>query len=168
VQVEQARVKQADANLLLARARLQVAQADLKQAEVFMDYAAIRAPYDGVVTERLIDTGDFARSAANGTTEALFTLMRETPLRIVVDIPESDAGWVRTGLEATLSVDGIKDHTSAGLVQRTAGTLDPQMHTLRIEVELNDPPHGLRPGMYGAVTITDSQPIQAARSTVSN
>jgi multidrug resistance efflux pump len=160
--VEQAHAKQAGANRLLAQARLQVAQAELKQTEVLMAYAVIRAPYDGIVTERLVNTGDFARSAASGTTEALFTVMRESPLRVVVDIPESDAGWVRTGLQATLSVDAIKDQTCVGVVRRTAEMLDPQMHTLRIEVEVTDPPEGLRPGMYGAATITDSPPIQEA------
>ncbi len=159
--VEQARLKQAHANRALAQAKLKTAQADLKQTEVLMDYAVIRAPYDGVVTERLIDTGDFARSAGNGSAEPLFTVMRETPLRIVVDIPEADAGWVRTGLPATLSVDGIQNQPCACVVRRTAEMLDPKMHTLRIEVEVTERVEGLRPGMYGAVTITDSPTEQA-------
>lgn len=155
--VEQARLKQAIANRSLAQAKLAVAHADLKQTEVLMNYAVIRAPYEGVVNERLVDTGDFARSAGNGNAEPLFTIMRETPLRIVVDIPESDAGWMRTGLPATLSVDGVKDHTCAGVVQRISETLDPKTRTLRVEVEITDAPAGLRPGMYGAIEIKESQ-----------
>ncbi len=157
-QVAQAQSEQAGANLTLAQAQLKMAQVDLKRTEVLMEYAVIRAPYDGLVTERSIDTGDFARSAANGTAEPLFTVMRETPLRIVVDIPEADAGWIRRGMPATLSVDGIKDHQCACVVQRVAEMLDPRTHAMRIEVEVTERVEGLRPGMYGAVTISDAPP----------
>lgn len=163
--VEQARLKQAHANRALAQAKFEVAQVDLKQTEVLMNYAVIRAPYDGVVNERLIDTGDFARSAGNGTAEPLFTVMRETPLRIVVDIPEADAGWVRPGMPAMLSVDGIQNHQCACVVKRVAEMLDPRTHAMRVEVEVTERVEGLRPGMYGAVTITDSPSQQAGSVT---
>ncbi len=160
--VEQARRKQAHANHVRAQSHLRVAEAELKQTDILLDYAVIRAPYDGIVTERHINTGDFARSAANGTAEPLFTVMRETPLRIVVDIPESDAGWVRRGMLATLSVDGIKDHQCACVVQRVAEMLDPRTHAMRVEVEVTEPVEGLRPGMYGAVTISSEGGARSA------
>ncbi len=161
--VEQARLKQSRANHILAQSRLKVAQAELAQVEILLDYAVIRAPYDGIVTERHVHTGDFAQSAANGTADPLFTVMRETPLRIVVDIPEVDAGWVRPGLPATLSVDGIKSHQCACVVQRVAEMLDPRTHAMRVEVEVTERVEGLRPGMYGAVTISDTPPSQPIR-----
>lgn len=160
--VEQARVKQARANHTLAQSRLKVAEAELKHVEILLEYAVIRAPYDGIVTERHVNTGDFARSAANGPADPLFMVMRETPLRIVVDIPEVDAGWVRPGLAATLSVNGIKGHQCACVVQRVAEMLDPKTHAMRVEVEVTDRVEGLRPGMYGAVTITNEQTRRSA------
>jgi multidrug resistance efflux pump len=156
--VEQARVKQARANLVLAQLHLKVAHSELKQVDILLEYAVIRAPYVGIVTERHIHTGDFAQSAASGKSVPLFTVMRAEPLRIVVDIPEADAGWMRTGLPATLSVDGIKDQPFACVVQRISEILDPSTRTLRIELELTDRTDGLRPGMYGAATITNERP----------
>lgn len=156
--VEQARLEQARANLTLAQAGLQVAQADLKHVEILIDYAIIRAPYDGVVTERRVHTGDFAQSAAGGTAQPLFSVMRTEPLRIVADIPESDAAWMRPGLRASLTVDGIPDRTFAGAIKRQSDRLDPKTRTLRVEIEIADATAPIRCGMYGAVEITDAQP----------
>jgi HlyD family secretion protein len=156
VQVEQARVEQALANVVLAKARQKVASADLKRTDVLIEYAVIRAPYDGVVTERLVNTGDFAQSATDGKSGPLFTVMRPEPLRIVADIPEADAAWMRAGLEATLTVDGIKGRTFAGTIRRLSDQLDPKTRTLRIEVELSDSADGLRCGMFGAIEIAEA------------
>jgi len=163
--VAEARVRQADANQLLAQAKLMVAKADLRATELLMEYAVIRAPYDGVVTERRIDTGDFAQSAANGKSEPLFTVMRADPLRIVVDVPESDASWIRMGQAASLRVDGIKDRVFAGSVKRCADSLDPKTRTLRVEIEISESTKGLRPGMYGMAEITAHPIDRSAQSS---
>jgi HlyD family secretion protein len=160
--VEQARLVQARANHVLAQSRLKVAQAELKQVDILLDYAVIRAPYDGIVTERHIHTGDFAQSAASGKSVPLFSMMRTEPLRIVVDVPEADAGWMRTGLPATLSVDGTKNQPLPCVVQRMSEMLDPSTRTLRIELEVTESSDGLRPGMYGAATITNERPMRSA------
>lgn len=160
--VEQARLKQARANHVLAQSRLKVAQAELKQIEILLDYAVIRAPYDGIVMERHVHTGDFAQSAASGKSAPLFSVMRADPLRIVVDVPEADAGWMRTGLLATLSVDGISGQPFPCVVQRMAEMLDPSTRTLRIELEVRGDSDGLRPGMYGAATISTPRAVRSA------
>lgn len=160
--VEQARLKQARGNHVLAQSRLKVAQAALKQVQILLDYAVIRAPYDGIVTERHVHSGDFAQSAASGKSVPLFSVMRADPLRIVVDVPEADAGWMRTGLLATLSVDGISGQPFPCVVQRMAEMLDPNTRTLRIELEVTGGSDGLRPGMYGAATITNEQGARSA------
>jgi HlyD family secretion protein len=162
VRVEQARQQQARANHVLAQSHLKVAQSELKQVDILLDYAVIRAPYDGIVTQRQINTGDFAQSAASGKSVPLFSMMRTEPLRIVVDVPEADAGWMRIGLPATLSVDGIKNQPFPCVVQRMSEMLDPSTRTLRIELELTDRTNGLRCGMYGAATITNDRPARTA------
>jgi multidrug efflux pump subunit AcrA (membrane-fusion protein) len=127
-----------------------------------LDYTVIRAPYDGIVTERHVNTGDFALSAASGKSAPLFTVMRAEPLRIVVDVPEADAGWMRTGLFATLTVDGIEEGPFACAIARMSEMLDQRTRTLRIELELTEGDSGLRPGMYGAATITNEKQMRSA------
>ncbi|MBI3463568.1 MAG: efflux RND transporter periplasmic adaptor subunit [Planctomycetes bacterium] len=154
--VEQARLVEAKTSLAVTAARLKIAQAELKQTEVLMSYAVIRAPYDGVIIERAVDTGDFAQSAVSGKLEPLFTVIRAEPYRIVADVPESDAAWVRPGLPAKLTVNGISDRVFHGDVKRQSEALDSKSRTLRVEVELTDSDDRLRPGMYGFVEIFES------------
>jgi HlyD family secretion protein len=153
VQVERARLAEARSDVVLANARLKVAEADVKRINVLVDYAVIRAPYDGVVTERLVHTGDFAQSATDERTAPLFKMMRPDPLRIIADIPEADAAWMELGLEATLIVEDIQGRPFTGTIKRLSDQLDPQTRTLRIEVELSAPTAGLRCGMYGKLEI---------------
>lgn len=154
VKVERARKTQAEADLMLATAQVKVAEASLQQTEILIEYATINAPYSGVITRRWANTGDFVRSAADGQTVPLFTLVRVDPLRIVADIPENDSSLIRDDQPATLTIDALKGRSFTGRVKRSAGVLDPKTRTLRVEVELDKPDPQLRPGMYGALTIT--------------
>ncbi len=152
--VEQAREAEAQADLKSAGARLKVAQADLKHTEVLLSYAKVRAPFAGVITRRLVDTGTFVQSAALGKPGPLFTLVRVDRLRVVTEVPETDSPWVEVGQPAVLQLNAARGHRFTGRVARLADALDPTSHTMTVEVELDDRDRKLRPGLYGEVTIT--------------
>ncbi|MCI0682660.1 MAG: efflux RND transporter periplasmic adaptor subunit [Gemmataceae bacterium] len=147
--VETARQIQAVADEKAADARLQVAQADLKHAEIMVDYATIKAPWDGVITRRLADPGDFIQSATTGKGTPLFSLARVDRLRIVSTVPEAEAGLVKIGQAASFQLHG---QPLTGKVVRLADALDSGTRTMRIEVELDAPQPTLRPGMFGSGT----------------
>lgn len=153
VQVERARVQLAQANSAHAEAQQKLAAADLKKTDVLMSYAQLRAPFAGLITHRSVDTGAFVASAVGNHSEPLFTLYRVDRLRIVVDIPESQAPLIQLGQKATLAVDALKTKSFRGTVKRTAGVLDPRTRTLRVEAELDSATDELRPGMFGSLTI---------------
>jgi HlyD family secretion protein len=154
VRVEEARRLQTGADLESAKARLSVAEADLKHAEIMADYAVIRAPYDGVLTRRFVDTGAFIQAATTGKGTPLFTLARVDRLRIVADIPEAEAGLVNIGQPATFELTALGGQSLPGKVVRFADALDSDSRTMRLEVELDAPTTKVRPGMFGSLTIT--------------
>lgn len=133
-------------------ARLKVAAADLKHMEIMVDYATIRAPYDGIITRRLVDTRTFVQSAATGKAEPLFTVARDGPLRIVIDIPEAEAALVELGLTTEFQPNGFPKPL-IGKVVRFADVLYSGTRTMRAEVELDAPVTTLRPGMFGSARI---------------
>jgi RND family efflux transporter MFP subunit len=145
-------MKQAEANERHAKARLQLAQADLKRLEVLIEYAQVKAPFAGVIVDRQADPGTFVATAASNRAEPPFTLCRMDRLRVVVDIPESQAALIRTGQPVELEVDALPDQRFTGTIRRTAGILDNRTRTLRAEAEL-DSISQLRPGMFGQITI---------------
>lgn len=118
-----------------------------------MEYAAVRAPFDGIVTRRLVDTGAFIQSAASGQPMPLLTVMRDDRKRIVIDIPESEANLVRVGQSATFRAHSLGDRPLPGKVARLADALEPSTRTMRTEVELDNPSE-VRLGAYGSATIT--------------
>jgi RND family efflux transporter MFP subunit len=154
LKVEQAKLLQAQAAVVGANARLKVAQADLQHAVILLRYSKITAPYDGVITHRLVHPGWLIQSGATGKADPLFTITRVDRLRIVTEIPESDSAWIKNGQPATLQVDAARGQRFAGKVARLADALDKKSHTMLVEVELDAPTELLRAGMYGSVTIT--------------
>lgn len=157
------KVKQADEKA--AEARLRVAEADKKHKEIEVDYATIRAPYDGILTRRLVDTRTFVQSATSGQAAPLFTVARVDRLRIVADIPEAEAGLVRIGQKASFLLSGAGQPLS-GKVVRFAGVLDSGTRTMRTEIELDAPLATLRPGMFGSAMIgSDALTLPASALT---
>lgn len=72
-------VAQADANL--AKARLELARSEVDKLKTLMEYAAIKSPYDGVVTERFVDPGALIQTGASVKTQkesSSSTLSRRT------------------------------------------------------------------------------------------
>jgi RND family efflux transporter MFP subunit len=152
--VEQAKPLQAQADLTGAKARLKVAHADMEQATILLRFGKITAPYDGIITRRLVHPGAFIQSGATGKADPVFTLAHVDRLRIVTEIPESDSAWIRLGQSATLQVDAARGQRFGGKVARRADALDKRSRTMLVEAELDAPTDLLRPGMYGSITIT--------------
>lgn len=153
--VAQAGQKQAEADFAFSQSQRKVAAATLEHTVTLMGYAKIHAPFDGTISHRGIDTGDFVTSAASSKdkAESLFTLNRVDRFRIVFDVPESAATRIRNGQKVELKVDSVKDLIFKGDVKRTTGELDVRTRTLRVEAEVTDEMNRLLPGMYGSIQV---------------
>jgi RND family efflux transporter MFP subunit len=150
--VEEARQTKAGADVTSAKARLKVAEANLAYARIMVEYARVPAPFPGVLSRRHLDPGAFVQSATTGRATPLFTLVRTDRLRIVADVPEADARWVKLGQAATLRVEAARGKTFTGRVVRFSDALDTSTRTMRVEVELSGATE-LRPGLFGSVSI---------------
>jgi hypothetical protein len=140
----------ADADVKVAKERVDVARADALGSEAMLGYAKIRAPYDGVVTGRKVNPGDLVKPAA-GTGDWLFKVAQLDPVRVVLAVPELDAELVTENMEVTLTVQARElagGPSLTGTVARTSWALETGARTLRTEVELANKDHQLRPGMY--------------------
>ncbi len=144
------------ADVSAADARLDVARADARRLEALVQYTKVRAPYDGVVTHRHVNTGDFLQPAGKGA--GVFTVARLDPVRVVVDVPEADAALVHDKTPVKLVVQALGGAELSGTVTRTSWSLDPAARTLRAEIDLPNPGERLRPGMYVYARITAELP----------
>ena len=153
----------AKANLLLAKAELEAtkqgeavakANVELNQAKVdrmktLIDYETLHAPFAGIVSERNIDTGDFVRSAEGSTGPSLFTIVQVDKVRVRMEIPESDVGFVVAGKTVVQLEFRSRDLApEATTIARIASTLMPRTRTMVAEVDLNNSEGRILSGMY--------------------
>jgi RND family efflux transporter MFP subunit len=146
----------AAADVKVSEARWAVARADRDRIAATVQYTKIRAPYDGVVTKRVVDSGAFMQP--NGGTSVVFVVVRTDPVRIFVDVPEAVAVRVKEGMPAQVRVQAQDEQEFAGKVRRFSWALDPQQRTLRVQIDLPNPDGRLRPGMYATARLTTEHP----------
>ncbi len=153
-----ARWSKAEADLTVAKDRFGVAQHERDYARTMLDYARLSAPYDCVVTQRHINTGDYVQTAAVGKGKPLYVVHRTNLMRIFVQVPESDVPWVQKGAEARVRVQVLPGRTFTGDVARTSWSVDPATRTLRAEIDLPNTDGVLRPGLYAYATLSAEMP----------
>jgi RND family efflux transporter MFP subunit len=136
-----------------ARADLEVAKADERQAKVLLDYAEIKAPYDGVVTQRNVSPGDYLLAGASTNGRPLFVLEQINPVRVFVGVPELASLFIHDGDTAFIRFQALPGITREGKVVRSGFALNPSTRTLQTEVDIANPDGRLRPGWYTTVTI---------------
>jgi RND family efflux transporter MFP subunit len=149
----EADIASAEAFLVVARANVAVAQARIEKTQTLMQYAHVVAPFDGIVSRRLVDRGAFVQSAASNRTTPLFTVQRIDKLRIFIEVPESDIAFVRPGCSAKVKPYGIEGVELIGTIARSASSLKPDTRTMRTEIDLDNSDGRLMHGMYAQVVV---------------
>lgn len=140
----------------LAQTEFVMAKASKDELSTMMEYATIRAPFNGVITERQVHPGALiqAGTTSQNSSMPLVTIMDLERVRITVAVPESDVSWITRGTPVSITVDAWKGKTWTGTVTRYANALDPNTRTMATEIEVENPDHVLYPGMYAHVTFT--------------
>ncbi len=138
-----ARVASAEAGVAQAAAGIEVARAAAQSAVIGESYATLTAPFDGVVTQKLVDPGNMATPGV-----PLVTVEDSRAFRLEVRIDESRAGLVALGQPVDVTVDGAGDRALAGRVAEVARILDPNSHAFVAKIDL-PASASLRAGMFG-------------------
>lgn len=158
VATAEAAVKEAQAALVDAQAGVAVNEAQLDEARQYVGFTAIKAPFDGVVTNRYYFNDDFVRAANGGgnvpeISNPVLRVARTDKFRVVVQLPDSDVPFLRRGEAATVVIDSLPGREFHGVVSRSALAEKYGTRTMHTEVDLLNPDGVLADGMYGDVTI---------------
>ena len=163
IQAAEASVRKVKADRKSAEATVKVAKSTVDRLKTMIDYTVMRAPYDGVVTKRMVDLGSYVQPAENNSAAMpVFVLTQISKVRIMVAVPNNNVARVHPGQSVVFdSIGGLEGQEFAGKVTRTAGTLDPKTRTMQIEVHLENPAVDrvsgkkveLKPGLYGTLTV---------------
>ena len=145
--------ERAEVDVESARAELQVAEAEERDTRVLVEYGKIKAPYDGVITQRNVSPGDYLQPGGGSGGRPLFVLEQTDPLRVFVGVPELASFYIHPGDTATIRLQAISGATREGKVVRSAFSLDASTRTLQTEIDIDNSDGHLHPGWYVTVSI---------------
>ena len=145
--VSQSQLDKSEADLKSARAQVELAAAARDQAREQWEYTSVRAPFDGVVTERFVEIGEQVQVGSK-----LVAGLSLEKLRVKTEVPSRYAQRVREDSRARVALpDG-------SWVQSTELTFfpyaDPASHTFSVRVKLPGEQHGVYPGMLVKVAFS--------------
>lgn len=140
------------ANLEVARAELQLAEARRAEARLRLDRMMVRAPAAGVVMTRHAEAGAKVMLGMDDPlSSAIVRLYNPRKLQVRVDVPLADAAKVGVGMEAEVIVGVLPDRTFKGRVTRVVNEADVARNTLQVKVVIEDPDPNLKPEMLARV-----------------
>jgi multidrug resistance efflux pump len=153
VETSQAALKEAEAVRRKTKADIGAAEAERDRVAALVGYTRLKAPYDGVVTRRNVNTDDFVQPPTGGKGDPLYIVERRDRMRVVVEVPEMAVAWVGKGAPARVRVQALQGQEFAGFVARTSYSVVGMARTLVAEIDLDNPYDRLRPGYYVTATI---------------
>ncbi len=136
-------------SLVAARARATLARKAVSDA-------VVRAPFAGVVGERLVSVGTFV---TRGTKVA--TVLRVDPLRVQLTVPALFVSEVAAGRTVSLAVDAYPGETFSGQVRFVSPALNAESRALIVEAEVANEDGRLKPGFFATARIEQATRQQA-------
>ncbi|MCS6896666.1 MAG: efflux RND transporter periplasmic adaptor subunit, partial [Nitrospira sp.] len=124
-----------------------VAEANRKAIEAQLSYTVVRAPFDGVITETLVEAGELASPG-----QPLLRMENTRHLRLEATVAEGDVKSVSPGDKVPVIIDALGGRMLTGVVARILPAGDPQTHTFTVKVDLPTTP-GLKSGMFGRLQL---------------
>ncbi len=143
----------------------EAAEAALTRTEHLVEYAQITAPYNGVITDRWVDPGALIQVATSSQSSSarIVRIMNFDTVRVTVSVPEPDCPSLRRDAGAVVTVSELPGQQFIGHIARFAWVIDPMSRTMEAEIDVPNPAHVLRPGMFAVVEISLEQPSRALR-----
>jgi len=151
---------QAISDYVAKQAAVDAAMANVARLEQLQSYEKVYAPFDGIVTARETDIG--ALISGDSSPKELFHLASVDKLRVFSSVPETSAGAIKAGADATLTADQFPGRVFHGKISRDSGSIDTR--TLNVEVDIDNTSGELLPGAYGFIHL--AMPARNAPLTI--
>ena len=133
------------------RTDIDASGAAMKRAERNLEDASIRAPFDGYVQQRMVSLGELVKAQM-----PVMTVVRVDPLKLLAEIPERMAPWIKVGQPLSLKVDAFPEKQFTATVSRISPAVNTQTRTFAFEALAPNAEALLKPGTFARVRLETS------------
>lgn len=165
VQASKARLRSAQQMIQTARQELESEKARVLAAEQALvsvgqikSYLTVRAPFNGIVSERNVHEGSLVSSSPSNP--PMLKIEETSKLRLLVPVPEAAIAGIKQGETMTFVVPAFVGKVFSGVVTRISHTLERKSRTMMVELDVLNSKKELQPGMYAEVVWDMSRPYK--------
>lgn len=165
VQAAKARLRSAEQQIKTGRQELQSEKARVDASEQALNsvgqiksYLIVRAPFDGVVSERNVHEGSLVSSSA--ANPPMLKVEQTSKLRVLVPVPETAIAGIKEGANMTFTVPAFVGQMFTGKIARISHMLERRSRTMTVELDVQNQDKRLQPGMFADVVWEMERPYQ--------
>ena len=126
----------------------ETASAEVSLLKTRLSHTQIKAPFSGIISERLKETGDVVPVHSH-----ILTIFDPAEIKIVVPVSELLLSNIKINDVVQVRIDALGEQQYPATVKRIFPTIDPQTRKGMMEVQFDSIPNGARPGQLCRVTV---------------
>lgn len=156
VQGDRAKVRAAEQTVIACQSaleaekdRVRAAKQALNSVREMKGYLTVRAPFDGVITERNVHEGSLVSSSPSNP--PMLKVEQISPLRLLVPVPENAIAGMKNGAAMQFTCAAYVGKTFYGTVLRLSHELDRKTRSMVVELDVPNKNRELEPGMFAEV-----------------
>jgi len=134
------------------RADIDASRAAVSLAQRELADASIKAPFDGYIERRLVSVGQYVPVQT-----PVIGLVRVDPLKLMAEVPEHLAPWIKVGSPVSIVVDAYPDRKMDGIVARISPAVSQQSRAFPIEASVPNRDGFLKPGTFARARLVSER-----------
>ncbi len=131
-----------------AKSGLTSAEVAVREAELNVERATVRAPFAGALANLAIVPGERLQQR-----DSIAEIVDITRVKIEVQVLETEVPYLEPGRDARVTLSAFPDRVMMGQVESINPVVDPRTRAARVTVMLPNPDGSVKPGMYARVRI---------------
>jgi len=146
------------ASFSMAQAAVKACESQIKQRKAELDLAekryqdsVVKAPFDGVVTKKMLNEGEISSLWAYNW--EVLEVMDLSKIKIESDISEKHKTQVKEGTEANIEVDALPGRKFTGIISIVNPMVDPKERTFLVKIVIPNPERLLTAGMFARIRL---------------
>jgi len=137
-----------DEEIARAHTAYDIAIADEKLQQTRLDKTVIKAPFDGIITERHFEPGDVVPMHSH-----ILSMIDPESLRVKIHLSEHWIPQIQSGDPVDVQIDALADSVHAGVIKRIHPTIDASTRKGIVEIEFQPLPFGAQAGQLARVQL---------------